>query len=70
MAITLNDQEIMKLLQEKKPLPKNWQTIFQMKDKKGHKEQEITVPKPDQSLFKIILRQNKINVLDFSLILG
>ena len=70
MAIILNDQEILKLIHEKKIFPKEGQNIFQAKDKKGHKEQEITIPRDDGSLFKIIFRQNKINILDFSFILG
>lgn len=70
MAIILNDHEILQLIQEKKTLPAEWKNIFQMKDKKGHKEQEITVKRNDESLFKIILRQSRINILDFSLILG
>lgn len=70
MAIILNDQEILELIHEKKIFPKEWQNIFQTKDKKGHKEQEITIPRDDGSLFKVIFRQNKINILDFSFILG
>jgi len=70
MAIILKDEEILELVQEKKTLPYKLQNIFQMKDKKGHKEQEITLKRNNGSLFKIILRQNKINVLDFSIILG
>ena len=41
-----------------------------MKEKKGHKEHELTIKRNDGSLFKVILRQNSINVLDFSVILG
>ena len=70
MEIKLNDQEIKELILEKKQFPKEWHTIFQMKDKKGHKEKEIRIPRNDGSLLKIILRQNMINPLDFSIILG
>lgn len=60
----------MQLIQERKTFPKEYYTLFRMKDKKGHKEQELTIKRPDGSLFKVILRQNQINVLDFSLVLG
>ena len=68
--ITLGDKEISGLLQEKKQFPDNYETLFQTKDKKGHKEQEFSIPRGDGSQFKVILRQNQINLLDFSLILG
>ncbi len=70
MTIKITDQEISQLFRERKELSQEYHTLFQMKDKKGHKEQEITIPRNDGSLFKIILRQNKINFLDFSIILG
>jgi hypothetical protein len=41
-----------------------------MKEKRGHKEKEITLEREDRSQFKIIVRQNVINILDFSIILG
>lgn len=70
MAIKLTDQEIAALMQEPKKIPNEYGGIFQLKDKKGHKEQEITIPRSDGSLFKIIIRQNRFNILDFSIILG
>ena len=39
--IILNDVEISNLIQEQKEFPPNYETLFQTKDKKGHKEQEI-----------------------------
>lgn len=70
MSIKLNDNDILQLIKEKKVLSKELDSLFQMKEKKGHKEQELTIKRDDGSLFKIILRQNRKNVLDFSLILG
>jgi len=70
MVVQLTDAEIQSLLKEEKHFPKEWATIFQMKEKRGHKEKEITIERPDGSLFKIIVRQNSINVMDFSIILG
>ncbi len=68
--IVLNDAEISNLIQERKKFPPNYESLFQTKDKKGHKEQELSLPRSDGSQFKVILRQNRKNSLDFSLILG
>lgn len=68
--IILNDMEISNLIKERKEFPRNYEILFQTKDKKGHREQEIALPRSDGSQFKVILRQNQINLLDFSLILG
>lgn len=70
MAIILTDKEILSLTQEEKKFPKGWESLRQMKDKKGHREQELTIQRNDGSQFKIILRQNKLDVLSFSIILG
>lgn len=69
MAIIINDKEILQFIEERKLLPQKYQNLFLMK-KKGHTEREIIIPRGDGSLFKIILRQNQKNILDFSLILG
>jgi len=71
MDIILNDQQISTLIQEKKILQsKNLKITSQLKDKKGHREKEIILPRKDGGFFKIILRMNNFNVLDFSIILG
>lgn len=66
----LNDKEIETLLQEPKRFPDDYESIFQTKAKNGHNEKEIFILRGDGSQFKVILRQNQINKLDFSLILG
>ncbi|MBT9159680.1 MAG: hypothetical protein AAGB97_03350 [Dehalococcoidia bacterium] len=68
--IVLNDVEISNLVQERKEFPSNYQSLFQTKSKKGHKEQELSLPRTDGSQFKVIWRENRINPLDFSLILA
>ncbi len=71
MDIILDDQQISTLIQEEKILQsKNLKIMSQLKDKKGHREKEIILPRKDGSFFKIILRMNNFNVLDFSIILG
>lgn len=70
MVTIFNDSEILQLIREEKPFPKEYPSLFQMKAKKGHREQEITLKRNDGSSFKVILRQSRINVVDFSAILG
>lgn len=68
--IILTDKEIADLMRERKHFPENYQHLFQTKSKRGHNEQEMSIPRGDGSQFKVLLRQNQINALDFSLILG
>jgi len=70
MAITLSDEDILKLIQEKKPLPADYQAKMQMKVKTGHKERELEIKGEDGNEFRLILRQSIINPLDFSVILA
>jgi len=67
----LRDNEIMELLTEIKPLPKNWQSKFQTKRKSGfqHEECYFQVIGERGNIFRIILRRNIINTFDFSIIL-
>lgn len=67
----LRDTEIQALLQEPKMLPKNWQSLFQLKEKSNfqHAEREFEITGQNGGKFRVILRQNKINVFDFSIIL-
>jgi len=68
--IVLTDKEISELVQERKKFPTNYESLFQTREKKGHKERELTLQRSDSSQFKVILRQNSVNPLDFSLILA
>lgn len=67
----LKDPEIAQLLAEPKPLPHNWQGQFVPKPKTGyqHEERSITVKGEAGNIFRVVLRQNRINVFDFSIIL-
>lgn len=69
MAITLSDDEISRLLQERKELPQDFRASIVMKPKRGHKEQELELQGQDRNEFRIILRQSEFNLLDFSVIL-
>jgi hypothetical protein len=71
MAATYSDQEIAALLQERKPLPADWRTNLRLRPtKRGHEERDLELPGDAGGEFRLILRQNKINPLDFSIILA
>lgn len=70
MAAKYSDAEIVGLLAEKKPLPKDFRARIRLRDKRGHKEQELEIQGVNGNLFRLILRQSNFNALDFSIILA
>lgn len=70
MAITFLENEIESLIQERKQLPQDWRTRIRLKSKRGHEEQHLDIAGDAGSEFRLIFRQNKINPLDFSVILA
>jgi hypothetical protein len=68
--IRFSDSEISRLIKEPKILPVNFQELLRLRPKRGHSEHDIDVKGDDGSDFRLILRQNKINPLDFSVILA
>lgn len=70
MAIRFTDQEIASLLGERKALPDDWRDRIRMSAKRGHKERQIDIDGAGGGEFRIILRQNVVNALDFSVILA
>ena|ERR1017187_8768087 len=70
MDFFLTDDEIQNLILEEKKITHGLNDFFKMKDKKGHREHDISILRPDGSTFKIIVRLSKENLLDFSAILG
>ena len=69
MADILSDNDIERLVKEKKPLPADYQEKIHVRPKRGHKERELDIKGEDGNDFRIILRQGLINPLDFSIIL-
>lgn len=69
MTITYTDMEIGELIQEHKPLPVSWQKRIRLRPKRGHNERLLELTGSSGSAFRLILRQNQINQLDFSIIL-
>jgi hypothetical protein len=70
MAVRLTDEEIARLLAVKKPLPADFRRLLQLKPKRGHDERELETRSDDGSEFHLILRQSRLNRLDFSVILA
>ena len=70
MAVMYTDHEIKLLVHERKPLPSNWRDRTRMKPKRGHDEQHLDITGGAGTEFRLILRQSRINVLDFSIILA
>lgn len=70
MTLTYSDQEIKTLIAEPKRAPADWEDRIRLARKRGHSEQNIEVISGGGSVFRLILRQNMINHLDFSVILS
>lgn len=70
MAIQLSDNDVERLIIERKPLPDDYRERIQTRPKRGHKERELDVTGDEKSEFRIIFRQSDINPLDFSVILA
>jgi hypothetical protein len=68
--IKLSDTEIDRLIKEPKALSVNLQELLRLRLKRGHSEHDLDVKGEDGNDFRLILRQNKINPLDFSVILA
>ena len=69
MNILLTDAEIADLINESKPLEPGYLSKLQLRPKPGHRERELDIVGANGSEFRLILRQNLLNVLDFSVIL-
>ena len=69
MVDILSDQDIERLVKEKKSLPSDYQGKIQVRPKRGHKERDLDIKGEDGNDFRLILRQSLFNPLDFSIIL-
>jgi hypothetical protein len=67
----LTDTEIDSLLAERKPLPENWSSRLAPREKAGQefRQRELGLAGAAGSTFRMVLRQNALNQLDFSIIL-
>ena len=71
MPRTLTDDEIDNLVAESKSLKKGWTKRLQpyAKSNRQHTERDMEVEGEAENKFRIIIRKNAINLLDFSIIL-
>lgn len=70
MSIRYTDADIARLIGERKPLSQDFRARIRLRDKRGHKEQELGIQGADGNQFRLILRQSSHNALDFSIILA
>lgn len=70
MDVILSDEEIERLLKEKKLLPEDYRQKIKVRPKRGHKESDLDIKGADNSDFRVILRQSFFNPMDFSIILS
>lgn len=70
MSAKYSDSEIARMIGERKPLPDNYRSRVQLRDKRGHKERELDITGKSGTRYRLILRQSNFNTLDFSIILA
>lgn len=70
MPIVHSDNDILLLVAERKPLAQNWRANLRPRAKLGHEESQLDCIGESGSEFRLILRQNTLNALDFSVILA
>lgn len=69
MAVIYSDAEIAALVEQLKLLPPDWSDRLLQIPKPGHRERRIDFLGESGDEFRIILRLNRLNPLDFSIIL-
>lgn len=70
MPARFTDAEIAHLLVEPKSLPDDYQARLQLRPRSGHERAELEVRTTSGNRFRILLRQNTRNALDFSAIVA
>jgi len=70
LAVIYSDDEIDRLLAERKPLPSDWRGRTRLRSKQGHEERDLDVTGAEGGEFRLILRRSLTNPLDFSVILA
>ena len=70
MTVTYTDKQIAMLIKERKQLSPDWRKKLRLRPKRGHKESNLDFSGESGNGFRLILRNNSINSLDFSVILA
>src|SRR3990172_607960 len=70
MSVRFSDQDIDRMVQEVKLLQPDYRKRIRLREKRGHKEQELVVTGVHGTEYRLLLRQSLSNELDFSIILA
>ena len=70
MPVTYLDREIDSLVEERKSAPGDWNNRIRLRLKRGHRERDLDLIGDGGSEFRLVLRRNTVNQLDFSIILA
>ena len=71
MAVIYHDQEIDAMIKEPKSAPPDWHDqIHHLKTKRNHSEQQVDIIGYNGNNYRLILSQNLVNRLNFSIILA
>ena len=72
-TVQLTDEDIEGLIQIPKPLPANYKRLLRYRAKptsEQHEEAQFDIESVNEGIFRVMIRKNLINPLDFSVILG
>jgi len=71
MKRVLSDKEIEVLISERKPLPQGWESHLEPRSKSDTRfsQRYWEIKSESGNIFRVVIRQNNINPLDFSIIL-
>jgi len=69
MPVQLTDEEIGRLIAERKALPENYQAMLVTRPKRGHRERDIGVLGSGGNEFLLVFRESSLSPFDFSVIL-
>jgi hypothetical protein len=70
MPVRFTDEEIAALIAERKPLPADRRSRMRLSEKRGNREWQVDLTGAEGDAFRIILRQNTNDRLNFSAILA
>ena len=70
MAVIYHEIEIDELIKEPKSAPADWHDQIRLKPKRSRSEQQMDIVGDNGSRFRLILSQNRVNRLNFSIILA
>lgn len=70
MAIAYTDAEIQGMMAESKHAPSGTDRCVRLHPKRGHRERQVDLSSPSGTEYRLILRENRMNAFNFSVILA